>query len=255
VKNQVIVITGSSAGIGAALAQQAAAEGMRVVLAARRARELGEVAKRCGGLAVVTDLTVKADAERLAKTALETHGQIDVWVNNAGRGITRPVSELTGDDVDQMVSANVKSALFGMQAVLPHFKARNAGQLINVSSMLGRVPYVAVRAAYSGAKHYLNALTANLRMELADAFPGITVTTVSPGVVATDFGLNAVHGGVDSRALPFSQTADEVAQVILGAMRSRAVDVYTRAQFQQQVVDYFAAPDLRAHEQKLAQRR
>ena len=253
--HQVIVITGASAGIGAALAQQAAAEGARVVLAARRERELGEVAKRCGGLPVVADLTVKADADRLAKTALEKHGQIDVWVNNAGRGITRLVSQLTSDDVDQMVSANVKSALFGMQAVLPHFKARNAGQLINVSSMLGRVPYVAVRAAYSGAKHYLNALTANLRMELADEFPGICVTTVSPGVVATDFGLNAVHGGIDSRALPFSQTADEVAQVIMGAIKSRAADVYTRELFQQQVVDYYGAPDLAAYEKKLAQRR
>lgn len=250
---RVIVITGASAGIGAALAQLAAREGGRVVLAARRERELGEVALRCGpeARAVVADLAVRADAERLCARALEWFGRIDVWVNNAGRGITRLVSELTDDDLDQMVAANVKTALHGMQAVLPHFQSRGQGHLINVSSVLGRVPHVPVRSAYSAAKHALNALTANLRMELASTHPGICVSLVSPGVVATDFGLHALHGGVDSRALPFAQSAEEVAQVILATIESREADVYTRPQFQQGVVAYYAAKDLAEHEQKL----
>jgi NAD(P)-dependent dehydrogenase (short-subunit alcohol dehydrogenase family) len=256
-KNAVMVITGASAGIGAALAEQAAALGARVVLAARRERELGEVKSRCGpdALAVVADLTVRADAERLCAAALAKFERIDVWVNNVGRGISRPVSQLTDEDVDLMMSLNLKSALHGMQAVLPHFKARNDGQLINVSSMLGRVPFVTVRAAYSASKHALNALTASLRMELCESHPGICVSTVSPGVVATDFGLNAVHGGADSRTLPFSQTAEEVARVILDTATTRRADVYTREQFQQQVVDYYASPDLLAAERKLMARR
>ena len=64
-----------------------------------------------------------------------------------------------------MVRANVKSALYGMQEVLPHFKARGTGHIINVSSMLGRVPFATVRSAYCGAKHFLNALTATFRAE------------------------------------------------------------------------------------------
>lgn len=254
---RVIVITGASAGIGAALAEEAAREGGRVVLAARRERELGEVARRCGpgALAIVADLAARADAERLCAAALEAHGRVDVWVNNAGRGITRLVSELTDDDLDQMVAANVKTALHGMQAVLPHFKARGEGHLINVSSVLGRVPHVPVRSAYSAAKHALNALTANLRMELAETHPGICVSLVSPGVVATDFGLNALHGGVDSRALPFSQTAEEVARVILATVERRESDVYTRPQFRAQVAAYYAAEDLAEHERALVSSR
>lgn len=253
-RDQVIVVTGASGGIGAALSQAAAREGMRVVLAARRERELGAVAASCGAgaLAVPADLTRRADAERVCALALEKLGHIDVWVNNVGRGITRAPSELTDEDLDLMLAVNVKSALYGAQAVLPHFKARGRGHLINVSSVLGRVPFVVQRSAYSGAKHFLNALTANLRMELAEGHPGLCVTLVSPGVVATEFGLNALHGGVDSRALPFAQPAGEVAEVILEAVRTRAADVYTRAGLKEQVVEYYAAEDVAAHERKIA---
>src|SRR5208282_1096698 len=132
-----------------------------------------------------------------ARTAIERFGHVDVWINNAGRGITRSVSELTDEDLDVMMRDNVKSALYGVQAILPHFRSRGAGQIVNVSSLLGRVPFAPFRSAYSAAKHALNALTACLRMELRASSPGIVVTLVSPGVVATEFGLNALHGGMD----------------------------------------------------------
>ena len=74
--------------------------------------------------------------------------------------------QLTDEDFDEMMRVNVKSVLYGMQAVLPHFKKRGQGHLINVSSMLGRVPFAGFRSGYSAAKHALNSLTANLRMEL-----------------------------------------------------------------------------------------
>ena len=79
--------------------------------------------------------------------------------------------------------------------------------------MLGRVPTFLPRAAYSASKHFLNALTANFRTEVQATHPGIQVSLVSPGVVATDFGLNAMHGGVDSRSIPGGQTAEQVADV------------------------------------------
>ncbi len=238
--DHVVVITGASSGIGAAVAERLARDGMSVALVARRAEALATVTARCGpaALAVVADMTRRADAERAVEEALGRFGRIDVWINNVGRGITRPATELTDDDIDEMMRVNVKSALYGMQAVLPHLKAQGRGHLINVSSVLGRLPMAPFRSAYNGAKHFLNALTANVRDDLAAAYPGIAVSLVSPGVVRTEFGVNAVHGGPDSRTLPNSQSAEEVAEVIAGVILSRQPDVYTRAGVKQLVSGY-----------------
>ena len=167
-----------------------------------------------------------------------------MWVNNAGRGITRLVSELGDDDLDEMMLVNVKSALYGMQAVLPHFRERGRGHIINVSSMLARLPLAPFRSAYAASKHALAALTASLRMELRAAFPEIHVSSVHPGIVATDFGLNALHGGIDSRKMPGAQTAAEVAEVIASVIEHPRADVYTRPGAQQMVTAYFGARDM-----------
>ena len=153
-QDKVIVITGASAGIGEKLAEVVVARGARVVLAARRAAELSAVAARLGpgALAVATDVTRRADVDQLRDRALDRFGQIDVWVGNAGRGITRSVTQLTDDDFDDMMATNVKSVLYGIQAVIPHFRDRRRGHLITVSSMLGRIPMAPVRSAYSAAK-------------------------------------------------------------------------------------------------------
>jgi short-subunit dehydrogenase len=169
---------------------------------------------------------------------------VDAWVNNAGRGISRPVSQLTDDDLDDMWLVNVKSAVYGMQTALGHFKARRRGHIINVSSMLGRVPVASVRSAYSAAKHALNSLTANLRMEVRGEYPDIHVTSVLPGVVQTDFGLNARHGGVDNRQLPGAQPVEEVAAVIADVIERPRADVYTRLEYRATVAAYYAAEDL-----------
>src|SRR5262249_26379290 len=163
---------------------------------------------------VPTDVTARSEVEALRDAALARFGRIDVWVNNAGRGIHRAVSELTDADIDEMMLVNVKSALYGMQAVLPHLQERGQGQIVNVSSLVGRVPFRPVRSADSAAKHALNALTASLRMELRDRWPGIRVTTVSPGVVSSDFRAAVLHAVPDTRGMAGSQTPEEVAAVI-----------------------------------------
>ena len=249
---KVIVITGASGGIGAALAELLSGKGAQVVLIARREKELREVAARCGPEAfpLVADVTRREAVEGALAASLARFGHVDVWVNNAGRGITRPVSELTDEDFDEMMQLNAKSALYGMQAVLPHFKERGSGHIINVSSMLGRLPFAIGRSAYSAAKHALNSLTANLRMELREKYPGIHVTSVHPGVVATEFGVHARHGGPDSRLIPGSQTAQEVAQVIADVIDHPRADVYTRPAAQQIVVGYYAAEDMGRAEQQ-----
>jgi NAD(P)-dependent dehydrogenase (short-subunit alcohol dehydrogenase family) len=252
--DRVVVVTGASGGIGAALAELLGRRGARPVLAARREPELAAAAARSGpqALAVVADVTRREDVERVLAVALARFAHVDAWVNNAGRGITRPVAELTDDDFDEMMRVNVKSALYGMQAVLPHFQARGRGHIVNVSSLLGRVPFASRRSAYSAAKHALNALTANLRMDLREAYPDIHVSTVSPGVVATDFGLHALGGGPDSRSMPFAQPVEEVAEVIAGVLAEPRPDVYTRPEARRMVAGYFAAEDMAAMERQLA---
>lgn len=239
---QVVVVTGASAGIGAALAGLIAARGGIPVLVARRGDELRAVAERCGdrASAVVADVTRREEVRRVVQETIGRHGGIDVWVNNVGRGITLAPSLLSDEDIDEMVLVNVKSALYGMQETLPHFKERGRGHVVNVSSMLGRIPMAPFRSAYSGAKHFLNSLTANFRDEVHETHPDIEYSIVSPGVVRTEFGLSARHGGPDSRTLPYSQSAEEVAEVIAAVIEDRRRDVYTRQGMHERVAEYYA---------------
>ena len=230
--NRVVVITGASGGIGAALGRRVAALGGRPVLAARRERELREVAAACGRgtPVVVADVTRRDQVQRVLDQALAAFGQVDVWVNNAGRGITRPVLDLSDDDVDEMLAVNTKSALYGMQAIVPHFKAQGTGHVINVSSFLSRVPHATFRAAYTASKAALNILTANLRMDLRKTYPGIHVSLVIPGLVITDFQKNAI-GGTPAFTPPSGplrpQSPEEVAEAILSLIGHPVAELYT----------------------------
>ena len=240
--DKVVVVTGASSGIGAELAELLGGRGDSVVLVARREEKLRQVAERCGAHTLVTpaDVTVRQDVRGVVAQAIDRFGRIDVWVNNAGRGITRRPTELTEEDVDAMVDVNVKSVLYGMQEVLPHFRERGQGQIVNVSSMLGRMPFATVRSAYVGAKHFMNALTALFRADLKEEHPGIVVSLVSPGVVHTDFGLNARHGGPDSRSFGGGQSARAVAEVIADVIERPRDDVYTARGAQARVAGYYA---------------
>lgn len=251
--DKVIVITGASSGIGAALAEEVVRRGARgVVLAARRADPLAALAERLGpsALAVATDVTARADLDALRDRTLAHFGQLDVLVNNAGRGISQVVSALTDEDIDEMTRVNVKSVVYGVQAVLPHFKAQKRGHILTISSGLSRLPLAASRSAYAASKAAVNLLMGSLRMELRDAFPDIHCTTVMPGVVATDFGVNVRHGGVDSRKLPGAQPVEEVARVIADAIERPVAECYTRPEMRDLVARYFAAEDVDALERK-----
>ncbi len=241
--HKVVVITGASAGIGAATAELLASNGMSVSLVARRGDLLRAVAVRCGSnaLAIRADAAERTDVRRVVSETLDRFGRIDVWVNNVGQGITRPPSQLTDDDIDEIMRLNVKSALYGMQEVLPHFKERGDGHVINISSMLGRIPFAMIRSAYCGAKHFLNALTATFREEVQQTHPNIQFSVVSPPVVRTDFGLNALHGGPDSRTLPNSQSPEEVAAVVAQVIESRQPDLYTLPGARQRVIGYYSS--------------
>src|SRR3990172_879164 len=124
---KVVVITGASSGIGAALAIQLGSKGLTLVLAARREKELKLVADQTGtkALPIVTDVTRREDVERLRDLALKDFSHVDVWVNNAGRGISKNVMELSEQNLDEMLNVNLKSVLYGIQTIIPHFQNLN----------------------------------------------------------------------------------------------------------------------------------
>jgi short-subunit dehydrogenase len=237
--NQVVVVTGASGGVGAAAAEELARRGASVVLVARRAAPLEEVTRRCGqqAQAVVADVTKRSDVQRIFDEAIAKFGRIDVWINNVGRGIGRPLLEITDDDVDAMIRDNMKSVLYAMQVVTPHLEARGTGAIVNVSSLLGRTP-IPSRAAYAAAKAAMMSLSEAFRIELADSHPDIRVVVVYPGRIATDFGQNALGQPMaDGGKLPAevlavlggaTQTAQEVARVLCDAALNSRGDVYTQ---------------------------
>lgn len=244
-----VVITGASAGLGAGIAAHLAGQGCRLVLAARNWEALDRVvneAMRRGSpraIAVETDVTKRGAVERLRDAAIEAFGAFDVWINNAGRGITRQGLDLTDDDFDYMMAVNVKSALYGMQVAVPHFIEHGGrGHIINMSSFLGRVPVATYRSAYNAAKAALNTLTANVRVDLHKTYPDIHVTLVMPGMVATAFGQHALYSPPDTPpyAGPYVQPVEDVAALIARVIDEPMAEVYTNPASAAMAQRYFA---------------
>ena len=251
--SKVVVITGASEGIGAELAKRLGAKGYAVALAARRAHELERVANEIGAHAfpIVTDVTQRAQVEHLRDATLEHFGHIDVWVNNAGRGISTHVLDLTDEDVDDIFAVNLKSALYGMQAIVPYFQARGHGQLINISSVLSRVPSATFRSIYSASKAALNTLTANLRMDLRADYPNIHVTLVMPGAVTTRFSQNA-RGDKKPSVSPARiapQTVEQAVEPIVNVIEHPLPEIYTNPVAAEFVQRYFQ--DVAAFEEQI----
>ena len=183
-----IVITGASSGIGRAAAEAFARRGARVVLAARRAEVLDDLAReiRAGGgqaLAIPTDVTDPEAVAALAEGAVRAFGGIDVWINNAGAGVFGPLLDAPLDLHRQTIAINLLGAINGAYAVLPHFLKQGHGTLINTVSMGGWAP-TPFAAAYTASKFGLRGFSASLRQELA-RHRHIHVCGVFPAIVDT----------------------------------------------------------------------
>jgi NADP-dependent 3-hydroxy acid dehydrogenase YdfG len=200
------VITGASRGIGAALARQLHARGVKLGLASRRGDDLGlegVVAQRCD----VRDLDALT---RLCDETAETFGGIDIVVANAGVGAYGPFLELSREHLDEMLDVNLKGTLYAIRAALPHMLGRE-GDVITLASEAGRrgLPHEAV---YCASKFGQVGFTRALDHELREH--GIRCTNICPGGVATDFALEEGRGRT-SDELPGMMTADDVAEVVL----------------------------------------
>jgi short-subunit dehydrogenase len=213
--SRVAVVTGASTGIGAGLAAMLAAEGATVVLAARRERELDQVAdgiRRQGGVAVpvVTDLTGDESIARLLATAQAEAGPVDVLVNNAGHAVWKPLEETAIAEWDRIFAVNVRAAACLSAAVLPGMQARRFGRIINIGSEAG-VAIVPGLAAYCVSKHALVALTEVIQDGNHDN--GIKAWVICPGFVDTDMGY--VVPGANRAAFLMVEEVVDVARYLL----------------------------------------
>lgn len=203
---KVVLITGASSGIGAALAQILAQRfmGIRLVLAARSAEKLETVATLCRKagaevLAVPTDLEKIEQVEALATEAIAHFGRVDALVNNAGYGQMGPVELIPHQAAKRQFEVNVLGPLALIRALVPMMRDAGGGRIINISSLGGRLAFP-FGGLYSSSKFALEGLSDALRMEL-DPF-NIKVSVVEPGPVSTDFFVVAAQAVEDSVSTP-----------------------------------------------------
>jgi NADP-dependent 3-hydroxy acid dehydrogenase YdfG len=225
-KDKVVFITGASAGIGAATAMAFAAQGARLLLAARRAGKLAEVASLAleRGAAAVHSIDLDVRNRHAVQFAIDELPQewaeIDVLVNNAG--LSRGMEKLyTGriEDWEEMIDTNVKGLLYVARAVVPGMVVRGRGHVITLGSMAGELVYPN-GAVYCASKAAARMINDGLREDLLGT--PVRVTSVDPGMVETDFSLVRVHGDAGSAAKVYSGltplTAEDIADVILWAV-------------------------------------
>jgi len=188
IDGKVVIVTGASAGIGAACAAEFARAGAKLSLCARSEDGLRRAA---GDQALITagDLTDEAVRRRVVERTIERFGAIDLLINNAGIGIYIPSWEAPEVEVRRLMELNFFALLGMIQLVTPHMRARRSGTIVNVGSIGGKIvlPWLTV---YSASKYAVGALTEGLRMELRR--DGIRTMLVCPGYVLTEFQRRAV---------------------------------------------------------------
>lgn len=244
----VVVITGASSGIGYATAVRFAKRGARLVLAARSSQALAAVAEQCrkAGAEVQTlamDTADKDAVNLLATRAAERFGRIDVWVNNASVAVWGKVDEIPTEDFRRVIDVNLMGYVYGARAVLPLFKAQKHGVLINVGSLVSRVP-TPYNAPYVISKHGVRALGAVLRQELAlEGLSDIDVVTVMPATIDTPFFQHSGnYTGWTPKAMPPVYTPERVARVIVRRARRPRREVFVGNAARMLVQQHTVAP-------------
>lgn len=226
-KNKVAIITGASSGIGYATSLTLSKAGIRVAVGARRTEKLQELEKQIiknnGEILIQkTDVTRKSDCDSLVDTVIEKWGKVDVLINNAG---LMPLSYFKSGKVEeweQMVDVNIKGVLYCTSAVVPYMIEKKSGQIINISSVAGRIVF-AGGTVYCATKHAIAALSEGLRKELSPTY-NIRVTCIEPGAVETEL----LESITDESMTGFIQAtknmetlrSDDIANAILYAVQA-----------------------------------
>jgi NADP-dependent 3-hydroxy acid dehydrogenase YdfG len=186
--NKVVIVTGASAGIGAAVAEGLARAGAHVMLAARREERLAALAGRLradGGVVeyLATHVGDRGAMQKLADATVAAFGRIDVLINNAGVMSLSTLAEGDVDAWDEMIDINLKGVLYGIAAVLPVMRRQNSGHIINLSSTMAHGGQSAGAAVYVATKAAVSAISEAFRQE---AGPNIRSTIISPGAVTSE---------------------------------------------------------------------
>jgi short-subunit dehydrogenase len=231
-RDRTVIVTGASLGIGRETARLFARAGANVVLASRNAERLARVAQdlqayRGRSLAVPTDVADGQAVEAMVKRTAEEFGSVDILVNNAGLGLYATLAEGSMENIRYLFEVNVFGALNCIRAAVPYMKQQQRGQIINVSSLAGKIA-APNEGAYAATKFALSAISDALRLELLDY--GITVITVYPGPIETPFRENtikemempAASSSLVMRRIP----AVRVAEAIVKAARDERAEVY-----------------------------
>lgn len=230
-QEQVAIVTGAGAGIGRAIALRLAELGATVALAARNSARLAavqaEVAERGGrARAWPTDVRSLAQVEALIRGVVETHGRLDLLVNNAGIGrFGAPLHEMAPEAWAETMETNLRAVYYAIRAAAPPMIARGGGQIINIASLAGHNP-VPGAAAYAASKAGLHGLTVSVAEELRGY--GIRVSLVCPGSVDTDIAPQLTAGKNRARMLQPGDIAHVVAMLATQAPRSFISEVLIR---------------------------
>lgn len=232
IKDQVIVITGASSGIGLATVQMAAKKGAKLVIASRNLDELERIATQlrdqgCEVLVVQTDVSKLEDMRRLKDQALKKFGRIDTWVNNAGLSIYGKVTNIPEDEAKKLFEINFWGVHYGCQMAVEAMRNNEAGMIINLGSEVSERS-VALQTFYSATKHAVKAYTEGLRTELEKENIPIGLTLIRPAGIDTPYTEHAVsHLEQGEPSLPSPvYHPDIVAQAILECAESGKRDVF-----------------------------
>jgi short-subunit dehydrogenase len=222
-RDKVIVITGASSGFGEQIARRCARRGARVVLAARTAERLDQLARELGqsddrALAVAADVTSDQDVARLAAATIEHFGRADVLVANAGFGVLDRLADAALEDLREMLDANVVGAARCVKALLPDMLRRRSGQVVIMASLAGLIATENM-AFYSASKHALVGLGRTLMLELHGT--GVRCALICPGIAPTGFQHRADAAKYTRIARLFGCTSGQVADATVRAIRRR----------------------------------
>ncbi|HEV2915681.1 MAG TPA: SDR family oxidoreductase [Pyrinomonadaceae bacterium] len=229
-KDQTIVVTGASSGIGLVTARMAAARGARLVLAARSEdalRRLTDELRATGAEAVyvVADVGREEDVRRISDAALRYFGGFDTWVNNAGVSIYGKMLEIPLEDQRRLFETNYWGVVHGSLAAARHLRGRG-GAIINVGSTLSDRA-IPIQGTYSASKHAVKGFTDALRMELEAEGAPISVTLIKPGAIDTPYPHHAKNYMDAEPTVPPPVYAPEVvASVILYCAEHPERDVF-----------------------------